>query len=121
MEKIKRVSEGSKPESFSMNMDATFFFERAVQSLDRFHYDKALKYFRRAAEYEQENPVNHCNWRGFSRRWAIMKNRTEYLQEVLDQIDPDHDGMLFLYGQQLSQTWKISSRRKKQLVRLFGK
>ena len=45
-------------------MDANFFFERAVHSLERHHYDKALKYFRLAVEKEPDNPVNYCNLAG---------------------------------------------------------
>lgn len=72
----------------AMNMDATFFFEKAVQSLDRYHYDKALKYFRRAAEYEPENPVNHCNLAGLLSEMGNYEESNRVLQHVLDQIDP---------------------------------
>ena len=59
MGKKKRVAKPqAKPNVISLEMDATFFFERAVRSLDRLHYEKAVKYFRRAAEYEPDNPVN---------------------------------------------------------------
>ncbi|NEW09535.1 tetratricopeptide repeat protein [Paenibacillus sp. SYP-B3998] len=88
MEKMKRVSESPKPKVISINMDAAFFFERAVQSLDRFHYDKALKYFRRAAEYEQDNPVNHCNLAGVLSEMGNYEESNRILQHVLDVIDP---------------------------------
>lgn len=71
-----------------MKMDATFFFEKAVQSLDRYHYDKALKYFRRAAEYEPENPVNHCNLAGLLSEMGNYEESNRILQHVLDRIDP---------------------------------
>ena len=58
MSQRKRAAKSRRPKVIPMRLDATFFFERAVQSLDRYHYDKALKYFRRAVEYEPENPVN---------------------------------------------------------------
>ena len=89
MEKNKRVSEAPKPKVISINMDAAFFFERAVQSLDRFHYDKALKYFRRAAEYEQDNPVNHCNLAGVLSEMGNYDESNQILQHILDTIDPE--------------------------------
>src|SRR5690606_8838798 len=61
---------------------------RAVQSLDRYHYDKALKYFRRAVEYEPENPVNHCNMAGILSEMGRYEESNDILRSVLDQIDP---------------------------------
>ncbi len=77
-----------RPKVISMRLDATFFFERAVQSLDRYHYDKALKYFRRAVEYEPENPVNHCNMAGILSEMGRYEESNDILRSVLDQIDP---------------------------------
>ena len=57
----------------SIEMNANFFFDRAVRSLDRFQYDKALKYFRKAVEYEPDNPVNHCNMAGILSETEIIK------------------------------------------------
>jgi tetratricopeptide (TPR) repeat protein len=88
MEKKKRVSKTLKPKVITINMDAAFFFERAVQSLDRFHYDKALKYFRRAAEYEHDNPVNHCNLAGVLSEVGNYEESNQILQQILDTIDP---------------------------------
>ncbi|WP_159888380.1 tetratricopeptide repeat protein [Paenibacillus puerhi] len=88
MEKKKRVPPHTRTNVISMKMDATFFFEKAVQSMDRFHYDKALKYFRRAAEYEPENPVNHCNLAGLLSEMGNYEESNLILQHVLDQIDP---------------------------------
>lgn len=89
MEKKKRISEAPKPKVIAINMDAAFFFERAVQSLDRFHYDKALKYFRRAAEYEQDNPVNHCNLAGVLSEVGNYDESNQILQHILETIDPE--------------------------------
>ncbi|WP_201317881.1 tetratricopeptide repeat protein [Paenibacillus sp. EPM92] len=88
MEKKKRVLPQTSTNVVPMQMDATFFFEKAVQSLDRYHYDKALKYFRRAAEYEPENPVNHCNLAGLLSEMGNYEESNRILQHVLDQIDP---------------------------------
>jgi len=68
--------------------DATFFFERAVRSLDRFHYDKALKYFRRAVEYEPENPVNHCNMAGILSELGNYEESNKILGWIVDELDP---------------------------------
>lgn len=71
-----------------IHLDATFFFERAVRSLDRYHYDKALKYFRKAVEYEPDNPVNHCNMAGILSEMGKYEDSNAILQTVLDKIDP---------------------------------
>lgn len=77
-----------RPKVIPMRLDATFFFERAVQSLDRYHYDKALKYFRRAVEFEPENPVNHCNMAGILSEMGRYEESNRILHSVLDSIDP---------------------------------
>jgi len=69
-------------------MDATFFFERAVQSLDRNRYDKALKYFRRAVEFEPDNPVNHCNMAGILSEMGKYGESNDVLKHIVDRIDP---------------------------------
>ncbi|AZN39139.1 tetratricopeptide repeat protein [Paenibacillus albus] len=69
--------------------DATFFFERAVRSMDRYHYDKALKYFRRAAEYEPENPVNHCNMAGILSEMGNYEESNRILLSIVSELDPE--------------------------------
>jgi tetratricopeptide (TPR) repeat protein len=71
-----------------VTLNANFFFERAVRSLDRFQYDKALKYFRKAVEYEPENPVNHCNVAGVLSEMGNYEASNDILTHVLDNIDP---------------------------------
>jgi tetratricopeptide (TPR) repeat protein len=88
MSQRKRVVNNRRPKVIPMRLDATFFFERAVQSLDRYHYDKALKYFRRAVEYEPENPVNHCNMAGILSEMGRYEESNVILHSVLEQIDP---------------------------------
>ncbi|MCC3376975.1 tetratricopeptide repeat protein [Cohnella sp. REN36] len=84
----RAVAKNRRPKVIPFSLDATFFFERAVQSLDRFHYDKALKYFRRAVEYEPDNPVNHCNMAGILSEMGRYEESNVILRAVLDQIDP---------------------------------
>ncbi|MFC4303938.1 tetratricopeptide repeat protein [Cohnella boryungensis] len=88
MSQRKRAAKNQRPKVIPIRLDATFFFERAVQSLDRYHYDKALKYFRRAVEYEPENPVNHCNMAGILSEMGRYEESNVILRSVLDQIDP---------------------------------
>lgn len=71
-----------------LKIDATFFFERAVRSLDRCHYDKALKYFRRAVEYEPANAVNHCNLAGVLAEIGSFQESNEILLDILEKLDP---------------------------------
>jgi tetratricopeptide (TPR) repeat protein len=68
-------------------MNANFFFERAVRSLDHFHYDKALKYFRKAVEYEPENPVNHCNMAGILSEMGDYEGSNAILSDILEHVD----------------------------------
>ncbi len=67
-------AEGDLANIIPIHLDASFFFERAVRSLDRNHVDKALKYFRKAVEYEPENPVNHCNMAGILSEKGITRH-----------------------------------------------
>ncbi|MGG4145003.1 tetratricopeptide repeat protein [Paenibacillus algorifonticola] len=77
-----------KTKIIPIQWDATFFFERAVRSLDRYHYDKALKYFRRAVEYEPENPVNHCNMAGILSEMGNYEESNKILHWIVDELDP---------------------------------
>lgn len=68
--------------------DAGFFFERAIRSLDRHNYDKALKYFRIAAEKEPDNPINLCNLAGILSELGRFEESNEVLESVLTDVDP---------------------------------
>ncbi|AHM63888.1 hypothetical protein LK13_13880 [Paenibacillus polymyxa] len=81
-----RVSEPS-PKIIALRFDASFFFEKAVRSLDRNHYDKALKYFRKAVEYEPDNPVNHCNMAGILSEMGDYAGSNDILSSVLSDVD----------------------------------
>jgi len=71
-----------------IHLDAAFFYERAVRSLDRCRYDKALRYFRKAVEYEPDNPVNHCNMAGILSEMGNYEESNNILKKVLDELDP---------------------------------
>lgn len=81
-------AEGHLANIIPIHLDASFFFERAVRSLDRNHVDKALKYFRKAVEYEPENPVNHCNMAGILSEKGDYEASNAILANVLEVVDP---------------------------------
>lgn len=83
----RRVGEAER-KVISLQMDANFFFERAVRSLDRYRYDKALKYFQKAVEYEPDNPVNHCNMAGILSEMGNYEASNEVLANIMDKVDP---------------------------------
>ncbi len=87
--KEKREPGEKRGNVLPISMDAGFFFERAVSSLDRYHYDKALKYFRKAVEYEPSNPVNHCNMAGILSEMGDYEASNAALSRVLEEIDPN--------------------------------
>ncbi|MCL6603963.1 MAG: tetratricopeptide repeat protein [Paenibacillus sp.] len=86
---IERTSENDvgNGKVIPITLDANFFFERAVRSLDRFQYDKALKNFRKAVEYEPYNPVNHCNVAGILSEMGNYEASNDILSHVLENID----------------------------------
>ena len=86
MAKEKKASPRSNV--IPIRLDASFFYERAVRSLDRFRYDKALRYFRKAVEYEPDNPVNHCNMAGILSEMGNYEESNNILKKVLDELDP---------------------------------
>ncbi|MGO4111611.1 tetratricopeptide repeat protein [Paenibacillus sp. YAF4_2] len=88
MKEKKREAIEETAKIIPIQWDATFFFERAVRSLDRYHYDKALKYFRRAVEYEPENPVNHCNMAGIMSEMGNYEESNRILKWIVDELDP---------------------------------
>jgi len=86
----KQVSVNAKANTnvIPIRLDATFFFERAVQSLDRYRYDKALRYFRRAVEFENDNPVHHCNLAGVLSEMGKYEESNRVLLDIVERIDP---------------------------------
>lgn len=88
MKKGPGVSEHLK-NVIRLPMDANFFFERAVHSLERRHYEKALKYFRLAVDKEPDNPVNYCNLAGVLSEMGRFEESNEILRHVTEHIAPD--------------------------------
>ncbi|MCL6637187.1 MAG: tetratricopeptide repeat protein [Alicyclobacillus sp.] len=71
-----------------MRLDAAFFFERGVRSLERNDLQGALKAFRKTVEYEPDNPVNHCNLAGVLSELGDFAASNEVLMHVLRDLDP---------------------------------
>lgn len=88
MNEHTRNVEAAERKVIKLRLDANFFFERAVRSLDRYRYDKALKYFQKAVEYEPENPVNHCNMAGILSEMGNYAASNQVLEQILDEVDP---------------------------------
>jgi len=84
----KRVSANVNANVIPIRLDATFFYERAVRSLDRYRYEKALRYFRKAVEFENDNPVNHCNLAGVLSEMGKFEESNQVLREIVERIDP---------------------------------
>ena len=61
-----------------ITLNANFFFERAVRSLDRFQYDKALKNFAKLQSMSRKIRSIIVMWRVYSQRWVIMRLRTKF-------------------------------------------
>lgn len=72
-----------------IHMDAAFFYERAVKSLDKYDYQKAIRYFRKAIELEPNNPVHYCNLAGTLSEVGRFEESNRYLYQVIETIDPD--------------------------------
>lgn len=92
---MKKTQVGINKKVVRLKMDAGFFFERAVRSLDRHRYDKAVKYFRLAMEKEPDNPINHCNLAGILSELGRFEESNEVLGQVLDEVAPDLYECLF--------------------------
>jgi tetratricopeptide (TPR) repeat protein len=71
-----------------LQWDACFFFERAIRSLDRHDYDKAVKYFRLAIEKEPDNSDNYCNLASILSELGRYEESNQLLETVMDQVDP---------------------------------
>ena len=65
-----------------------FSLKELFGTLDRFQYDKALKNFSKALEYEPNNPVNHCNMAGILSEIGKYEASNDILIHVLDNIAP---------------------------------
>lgn len=88
MKNKQRSAEHAAHNVIPLRLNAEFYFERAMQSLDRYHYQKALRYFRRAAETEPGNAVHHINLAGVLSETGDYESSNNILQYVLETLDP---------------------------------
>jgi tetratricopeptide (TPR) repeat protein len=88
MEKNPSPLDNQDEKVVHLQLDASFFFERAVRSLNRQRYDKAIKYFRLAMEKEPDNTANYCNFAGILAELGRYEESNEMLEIVVYQIDP---------------------------------
>lgn len=75
-------------ENMPIQLNSNYFFERALKSLDKQRYDKALKYFKKAVDYEPENPINYCNVAGVLSEMGNYDQANDILNKVIQDIDP---------------------------------
>lgn len=71
-----------------IKVDASFYCERAIKSLNRLKYKKAVRYFQKAIELEPENPVFYCNLAGVLAEMEKYDESNRLLWHVLEKIDP---------------------------------
>lgn len=79
----------SKEKIIPFQLDAEFYYDRAVKSLNRRQFSRALKYFRLAMEKEPENPVHHINLAGLLAELGKYEESSKLLLGVLKDIDPN--------------------------------
>lgn len=70
-----------------ITMDAAFFYERALKSLDKYDFKKAVRYFKKAMELEPDNALHYCNLAGTLSELGNYEESNQYLQQVLNEID----------------------------------
>ncbi|MGZ9586956.1 tetratricopeptide repeat protein [Paenibacillus marinisediminis] len=67
---------------------AAAYAERAMRALERLQHDKALQYFRRAAEIEPGNPIHQCNHAGVLAETGQYEQSNHILEHVVTEMDP---------------------------------
>ncbi len=77
----------SRKSNVMIPFDAALFHEKAMKSLERLHYVKAEKYFRRAAELDPFNPSHWCNLAGVLAELGRYSESTALLQYVVSEVD----------------------------------
>ena len=66
---------------------AAAYAERAMRALERMQHDKALQYFRRAAEIEPNNPIHQCNLAGALAETGQYEPSNDILQHVVTHME----------------------------------
>jgi tetratricopeptide (TPR) repeat protein len=71
-----------------ISIDATYFYEKAVQAMERFQFDKAIKHFRKVVQLEPMNAVHYCNLAGALAESGRFHESNEWLSFVLETLEP---------------------------------
>lgn len=71
-----------------IKVDASFYCERAIKSLNRLKFKKAVRYFHKAIELEPENAIFYCNLAGVLAEMEKFDESNRLLWHVLEKIDP---------------------------------
>ncbi|HBI02972.1 MAG TPA: DDE transposase family protein, partial [Paenibacillaceae bacterium] len=71
-----------------IKVDASFYCERAIKSLNRLKFKKAVRYFHKAIELEPENATFYCNLAGVLAEMEKFDESNRLLWHVLEKIDP---------------------------------
>jgi tetratricopeptide (TPR) repeat protein len=86
--KKKLNTHTSSPKVITFRRDSAFFSKKANQSWDKFHYEKALRYFKRAVEFDEGNPTNYCHMAGVLTDMGNYEESNQVLWHVVENIDP---------------------------------
>lgn len=80
---------GNHTNLIAFPVDATAYADRAIKALERMHYDKALKYFRKAADCEPTDPIHQCNYAGALAEAGQFEQSNRILEHVVTELDPE--------------------------------
>jgi tetratricopeptide (TPR) repeat protein len=78
-----------------IHMDADFYYERAMRYLDKLNFQKALRYLRKAVEFEPNNPEYYCSMAGVLAELGKYEDSNRILWYVLEDVDPSLDECYF--------------------------
>lgn len=78
-------------------LNASLYYNKAIDAAERNNYTKALRFFTRAVEIEPDNPVNHCNVAGILSEMGRFEESNHILRYILDNIAPNlHECYFYL-------------------------
>lgn len=78
-----------------IHMGADFYYERAMRYLDKLNFQKALRYLRKAVEFEPNNPDYYCSMAGVLAELGKYEESNRILWHVLEEVDPSLDECYF--------------------------
>ncbi|MBO8165441.1 MAG: tetratricopeptide repeat protein [Brevibacillus sp.] len=86
---MKNSEQAKKRTVVEFERDASFFIQRGVRLAQRFEYEKAIKYFRRAVELEPRNANCLCHLASILAETGQFSESNDILHYVIDEVDPD--------------------------------